>query len=277
MGADRRRRRRRPRDRKAFRFRRPELPTAREVEAAQAADVADAVELARQLGGTDEQVKSYFLSLGSGDLRPVLEQYEDQYGHEARGRTEVSLPAWRTGSARMSARMTQRLYRLLPPRMPAQVRYDLAEKLWRHVGPSSRETFRMGLDVDERDVVRAITDHLDQVVAGHHIPAQIERRFKWLTAADVQAKQDLLNEGNELEKSLLLAATQARLPIILAHMRAESGDHTRRVAQLFSIGKNRIELVLDRDASGLEVVQPTALEKISRRYRLTRSDISAYD
>ncbi|MEE8312159.1 MAG: hypothetical protein V3R77_07870, partial [Candidatus Binatia bacterium] len=206
-------------------------------------DNLEAAELSRELGGTDRHVKDHFFALPEGELRSILASYEDHHGHRARETAEVSLPGWRAGSAIMSGRVARRLYELLPPRMPIEARYSLVEGLWRHVSPGSQRTLRVGADVPADEIVVAVSAHVDAVMTGHRIPEELQRRFRWLSDADVQAKQDLLNHRNVLEKTLILDALRVRLPILLRHARDEAGPRTTHLAQVFTIGKHELELV----------------------------------
>jgi len=201
-------------------------------------------------------VKRYFLSLAPTELEALLDDYERRYGHEARSGTERILPHWRSGTITMSGRMVGRLYRLLPPRMPVDARYELAERLWRHVSPASRGTFRVGPDASTEEVLSAVAAHMDAVITGHAIPEELQRRFTWLAAADVRVKQEILNRGFELEKSLVLDAARTHLPVVLRHMRSDVGERTMRFCQELKVGKHRLELLVDRDASGVKVDDP---------------------
>ena len=45
-----------------------------------------------------------------------------------------TIPKWRTGRVQMGGMIAERLFNLLPPRMPLAVKYKLVEGLWHHVG-----------------------------------------------------------------------------------------------------------------------------------------------
>lgn len=251
------RRRRRSQSRFALRFRSlPEPPDQR--------DNLEAAELSRELGGTDRHVKKHFFALAASELRPILASYEDRYGHRARETAEVSLPGWRAGSAIMSGRVARRLYELLPPRMPVEARYTLVEGLWRHVSPGSHRTLRVGAEVPADEIVVAVGAHVDAVMTGHRIPEELQRRFRWLSDADVQAKQDLLNHRNALEKTLILDALRVQLPTLLRHTRGEASSRATRLAQVFTIGKHELELVLDPSATGIAVDEPRLAAALSK-------------
>ena len=102
--------------------------------------IAEAREFSREVGGADEDVKKYFFSLPSNQLRPILDEYEKKYGRKAREYAEeVGLSGWRSGRVTMSGMVKKRLFNLLPPRMPLLAKYSLVENLWNHYGPRSKK------------------------------------------------------------------------------------------------------------------------------------------
>ena len=82
----------------------------------------------------------------------------------------------------MSGLVASRLYSLLPPRMPLEAKYKLTEVLWRHVGPSSKKTLRVGSDASIDAIVEIASKHIDEVVTEYKIPDKLERRFEWLSS-----------------------------------------------------------------------------------------------
>ena len=85
--------------------------------------------LSAELGGTDKDVKAYFFSLDPRELRPILDEYERQFGRSARDYAEQTIPRWRNGSRKMSGRVASRLFSLLPQHMPLRKKYELIKSL----------------------------------------------------------------------------------------------------------------------------------------------------
>ena len=104
------------------------------------------------------------------------------------------------GKRQMSGTIAERLFNLLPPRMPLAKKYQLVENLWRHIGPKSKKTLRVGLDAGNEQVLDAVRKHIDDVVVYYKIPENLEKRFNWLAAGDAHVKQDLLNHLQQYEK-----------------------------------------------------------------------------
>ena len=210
--------------------------------------IEDAQALTRELGGTDEDVKRYFFALPPAQLASVLDAYEQSFGASARSYAEETMPRWRRGDVSMSGTVAERLFNLLPPRMPLSEKYKLTESLWQHFGPRSKKRLRMGLEADPDEVTAAARDHLEQVVASYQIPVELERRFNWLSAGDVGVKQHLLNHLREQERSLVVEGARLQLPVMLEHLKSEAGENTHRMAQTLVVGRHELELLIDRDA-----------------------------
>jgi hypothetical protein len=218
--------------------------------------IEDYHRLVRELGGAVEDVKQYLFSLSPPQLQRIFQDYETKHGPNKRSYAESTLEKWRTGRRRMSGTVAERLFALLPPRMPLATKYQLIENLWNHVGPKSKKTLRVGLDANIEQVLEAITSHINDVVVHFKIPDSLERRFNWLAAGDSHVKQDLLNHLRTMEKALVVDGARVRLPVMLDHLRSEAGRNTQRVADILKIGNHELELLIDKNASGVAVVEP---------------------
>ena len=140
--------------------------------------------------------------------------------------------------------------------MPPQSKYQLIENLWKHFGPSSKKLLRIGLDADVPKILDVVRQHIEDVVVHYKIPDNLERRFEWLSAGDAHVKQELLNRLRAMEKSLVVEGAQVQLPVMLQHLRSEQGKDTHRLAQVLIVGKHELELSLEKDFSGVALVDP---------------------
>jgi hypothetical protein len=205
----------------------------------------------------DRDVKAYFLALSSEGLRPILTEYGRSYGAPAREYAERTIAEWRAGTVGMSGLVAERLFALLPPRMTPETKYKLVEELWRRTGPSSDRVLRVGLDATIGDVASAAGRHIEEVAVAYRIPPKLEKRFEWLSAGDASVKQQLLNALLELERAQVVEWIGMQMPVLLAHLKSDQGARTTRLAQIASIGKHRLEIVLDRSASGVRLERAT--------------------
>ena len=167
-----------------------------------------------------------------------------------------AIQKWKTGTVHMSGTVAERLFKLLPPRMPLADKYQLFESLWNHVGVKSKKILRVGVDATDDKVLDAVRKHFDDVVIHYGISEWLERRFNWLAAGDAHVKQELLNHPQQYEKQLVAKAVRVQLPVMIQHLRSEAGQYTNRLVQVLKIGKHELELALDKNASGVAVVEP---------------------
>jgi hypothetical protein len=195
-------------------------------------------------------VKEYFFRLNHVERARVLHLYGQKHGEDARQYAEETIPRWQSGSVKMAGQTAARLFNLLPPLMPLQEKYLLAENLWRHVGPRSKRRLRVGLDTTLDDAVSRAQEHIEGIVSGYVIPDNLTRRFDWLAAGDVGLKQQLLNHLQELEKKMVVEDARQHLPVMLEHLRRDAVNHTTRLARTLTVGNHELEILVDRSASG---------------------------
>lgn len=219
--------------------------------------IEDARLLSVELGGTDQDVKKYFFSLSPQALCTILDVYGQQHGAEAQAYAQNTMERWRNGDRHMSGTVAGRLFALLPPRMPLPEKYRLIENLWNHVGPKSKKILRIGLDANLEQVLEVARIHIEEVVVRFKIPDNLEKRFNWLAAGDSHVKQDFLNHLRHMEKTLVITGARLQLPVMLEHLQSEAGRQTHRLTQVLKIGNHELDLHIDKNASGVTVVEPT--------------------
>jgi hypothetical protein len=224
--------------------------------------IEEAKRFSSELGGIDDDVKSYFFCLTPAQLGPILDEYGQIHGSSARDYAEKTITKWSSGRTHMSGMVAERLFNLLPPRMPLSEKYDLVKNLWDHVCPKTTHAFLVGPDSDGVILETRVRDYLMGVVTGHAIPEAIEKRFAWLSSGDVKVKQQLLNHLRAMERNLVLDTIRDELPIFLAQIR-NNGKVTGRVTRTLRIGKHECVVAFDPNAFGItEATHVPALPKI---------------
>jgi hypothetical protein len=216
-----------------------------------------------ELGGSLNDVKKYFFGLTPQELQPILRSYGRKYGEGARCYAEKTIEKWKSNNVQMAGQTAERLFALLPRHMPLELKYRLIENLWNHVGSKTRKTrkiLRIGLDASTEQLIEVVRTHLDNVAEQHRIPPALQERFSWLADGDVSVKQDLLNHLRQhLEKNLVVEAARLQLPIMQDHLRGEAGLQTYRLAQSLKLGNHELELLIDKNATGVAIVEPNSL------------------
>jgi len=218
--------------------------------------IAAAKRLTAELGGMDQAVKAYFFSLPPLELTAILDDYGRAYGSKAHQYATQTIPKWSTGRVQMGGMVAERLFNLLPPRMPLGVKYKLVEGLWHHVGPSSKHRIRVGADANVAEVIELARSKINEFVVNYKIPANLEARFDWLSAGDVSIKQMLLSHIHEVEKTIVVEAVRAQMPVMLEHLRSAK-PHTGRLAQIVRVGKHELEFLMDKTVTGALIEDPS--------------------
>lgn len=214
-----------------------------------------AEDLSRELGGTDRDVKQYFFSLPKDELDTILNEYQAKYGAQAADYARATMAKWKSGAVTMSGMVAERLYNLLPPRMPLQDKLKLTESLWRHVGPASSKTIYVSPDADIHSVEKVVREYFTKQAVSYEIPKGMEKRFNWLAQGDVSVKQQLLNHFRALEKDLLTRALQTQLPVLQAQF-ANQASMTTGAAQVLCVGKHELRIEVNPRVEGVSETRP---------------------
>ena len=228
--------------------------------------IEEARQLSSTLGGTDRTVKNYLFGLSGKELDAVLRDYGDKYGKTAKSYAIQTMPRWRSGRVAMSGMVAERFFNLLPPRMPLSTKYQIAEELWRYVGPRSSKTLRFGPDVTSQEVVRLAERHISTVLEEYKIPEALERRFDWLAANDVTVKQEILNHLQGLDKKLVSEAARLQADVMVQHLLEDQAKLTRRFTHTLSIGNHQLMLLADGRAQGCQLEEYKAVDSGSNRF-----------
>ncbi|MGE4070690.1 MAG: hypothetical protein AB7E72_05895 [Lysobacterales bacterium] len=212
--------------------------------------------MSQELGGTDEDVKKYFFSLTGAELDEVLVAYGEAHGPLAKEYAEITLPQWRAGHVKMSGLVAERLFALLPDRMPMDVKLSMVESLWRHVEPSHKQTLYVNPLTPQPEVEAAVLRALTERVTERAIPESLEKRFNWLAQGDSKVKQSLLNHFRSMEKGLAAESLRINLPIISGHLKSPSAALTGGLSHSVAVGKTEITVRFSSEVQGVTEVEP---------------------
>jgi hypothetical protein len=217
--------------------------------------------LTNELGGTEEKVKRWLFSARGQVLDEILDAYAIQYGHPARAYAAGAIPKWESGRVKMSGRVAERLFSLLPPYMPPILKYEIVEGLWRHYGPSSKTTIWASPEVSLDELMANVQERVDKLITSYAIPPCLEARFAWLASGDVGIKQQLLNHLRTTDKAMAVASARAKIPVLIEHLKTDDAGLTQHVSQNLSVGKHLLEIVIDWHAVGIQETQPLPPDK----------------
>lgn len=220
-----------------------------------------------EIGGTDADVKAYFFSLGGSELGEIFLAYGKINGKEAELYARQAFQKWKSGSTQMSGLVAQRIFNLLPPRMPSATKLELAGNIWRHFGPSSMHCFAVGPAADAKSVIDTVSGRLNAVIQTYQIPQHVRNRFEWLSAGDVKVKDELLNYFRKTEQDLVISKLHEELPLLQKQMQDYTAQ-TISVRTKLEIHRNSVEIwidhrLVDKYPEGLPDKSPVVLTSAS--------------
>jgi hypothetical protein len=224
----------------------------------------EAEEFSREIGGTDADVKEYFFSLHGSELDSIFSKYGQLHGVQAEQYARKTINKWRSGTRRMSGLVAKRLFDLLPPRMPPKKKYELAENVWKHFGPSSTQHFRVGPNTSIADISDVVMQHLNGVVNSYSIPKDVQNRFNWLADGDIRVKEDLLNFFRKMERDLMLERVSAEMPVLQRQMLVHD-DITDSLRSVIQVHKHEVNIWVDKDLDDT-IVEGRRIPKSSAGY-----------
>ncbi|WP_223547918.1 hypothetical protein [Pseudomonas sp. A-B-19] len=207
--------------------------------------IQEAQAFSQEIGGNDTDVKSYFFGLSGTEFESILTEYGKTYGPEAESYARNTMYKWRTGVTKMSGMVAKRLFDLLPPRMPERKKYELAESVWLHFGPSSRHAFTVGPQADVAVLAHVVVEKLDQVVLSYGLPENVKARFAWLASGDVVIKEQLLNHFRQLQKSIAAEKVSLEIPVLQKQV-LDHPDTTGLVRSHIEIHKHVVSITVDK-------------------------------
>jgi hypothetical protein len=236
--------------------------------------IEEARQFSAEVGGVDNDVKNFFFSLPAQELQVLLYEYGKRYGEDKRQYAEKTYPDWKLGSRKMSGLVAQRLFDLLPNRMPLPVKFQLVRKLWEHFCPKSHEVVYVGTGATSDVLHATVSAHFQKVVQDYYISDQLSKRFQWLSAGDAHVQQQLQNYFQQLKKDLLAQALQHRLHVIASYLDNSPEDH---VVQSVRIGNHVVDIKCTHladgvvDAATVNNIRQKNIETVQRHERLKSS------
>ncbi|WP_155499979.1 hypothetical protein [Pseudomonas chlororaphis] len=207
--------------------------------------IQEAQAFSQEIGGNDIDVKTYFFGLSGSELESILVEYGKMYGPEAENYARNTMHKWRSGVTKMSGMIAKRLFDLLPPRMPERKKYELAESVWLHFGPTSRHAYTAGPQADVAVLAQVVAEKLDQVVVSYGLPENVKARFNWLAAGDVIIKEQLLNHFRQLQKTIAAQKISLEIPVLQKQV-LDHSDTTGLVRSHIEIHKHVVSITVDK-------------------------------
>lgn len=208
--------------------------------------IAEAREFSDEIGGNDTDVKKYLFSLPFKSLELIFVQYGKQYGIVAENYARESFNQWKNGTKKMSGLIAKRLFNLVPPLMPLEKKYELAENIWRHFGPKSAHAFTIGPDADIDSLASLVSSQIDNTVTSYNIPTNIKARFNWLAAGDISKEEILLNYLREKQKKLVIDIIKFDVVNLKTQLNNNlNKNNVKKLTKEFNIYNHSIKISID--------------------------------
>ncbi|ETX12729.1 hypothetical protein OCH239_17435 [Roseivivax halodurans JCM 10272] len=159
----------------------------------------------------DQEVKAFFLDLDHERLADVLDRYERKFGSDKRAYAEQTFPRWRSGDRQMSGLIAGRLFDLLPPIMPIDLKLRIVEGLFEKAGNSNTNYVLVPMDTDPADVVRFVDETCFEYLSDVGIDTSIKRQFDWLSGEDAAVAERLFKHSMQVTFDAKKAASAAMM------------------------------------------------------------------
>ena len=221
--------------------------------------IEEAKALTIELGGADQDLKSWFFSLSQRQLRPILTEYGASFGSRAREYAERTLLKWKSGRVQMSGLVAERLFKILPAYMPIEKKFALVTKLWKSQCPKKTRTLYIGPDAQVAEITRKVQANLQELVQNYKVSSTIRGRFEWLAQRDTKLQEELENHFMQQRRSILAHACQNRIPALIAQIR-QGGVH-RGINQTIIVGNYELALRFHPKATGISQSAPRVIKK----------------
>lgn len=192
--------------------------------------IAEARVLSERLGGMDQEVKAFFFGLDRERLSDVLDRYGRKFGSDKRTYAEETFPRWRSGERQMSGLVAGRLFDLLPPIMPIDLKLRIVEGLFEKAGQSKMDYVLVPMETHPADVVRFVDEKCFGYLSDVGIDTSIKRQFDWLSGEDAAVAERLFKHAMQVTFDAKKAASAA----MLAQLDRDRATHADTIKEMTS-------------------------------------------
>lgn len=203
--------------------------------------IAEAEELSAELGGMDNEVKAFFFGLNPQQLEPLLLQYGQVYGEKARDYAIDVMPKWRAGTTKMSGTVAARLFNMLPPFMPIDLKLRIVEGLWEQQGKKQTDYLLVPPDMEPHSILAFVSEKSFGYLQGQEIPQRIRQRFDWLSGSDARVAEQLLRHLRKMQVQAKEQITAA-IMLVAEQTAAANADVISQVVSTIEVSKHAVSI-----------------------------------
>ena len=158
----------------------------------------------------------------------------------------------------MSGLVAERIFDLLPQFVTSRERQQIAEKLWKHLSPSSDNQLLVNPKSSPKEVREALDDYARRYIRSYNFPDRLRDRFAWIANRDVDLTQRLLNHFQQAEYYIAAETIRVRLPIIAEKLNTLHRGLTANATEEIRVGKHRLKIVFTRRCEGRRQASSTS-------------------
>jgi hypothetical protein len=147
-------------------------------------------EISEMYGGADRDVERFFFDLDEQTLKSIFREYKERHGSGKTRYARQAFEKWKSGEVQMSGEVAERLLEIVPKYLSFDQRYLLIDRLYRNAPPRNIRV-DIPIDVGYSCAVRMLLYELEKI-SPQLIHEDVQLRLTWLTEADAQASQSLL-------------------------------------------------------------------------------------
>lgn len=192
--------------------------------------IAEAHALSERLGGMDQEVKAFFFDLDRERLSDVLDRYERKFGSDKRAYAEQTFPRWRSGERQMSGLVAGRLFDLLPPIMPIDLKLRIVEGLFEKSGKPKTDYVLVPMKTHPADVVHFVDETCFGYLSEVGIDTSIKRQFDWLSSDDAAVAERLFKHVMQVTFEAKKEASAA----MMAQLDRDRATHADTIKEITS-------------------------------------------
>lgn len=203
--------------------------------------IEEAHALSERLGGMDQEVKRFFFNLDPDHLSEVLERYGQRFGADKRSYAEETFPRWKSGERQMSGLVAGRLFDLLPPIMPFDLKLRIVEGLFENSGKAQTDYVLVPMHSTPTDVVRFVDQTCFTYLSDTGIDPSIKNQFKWLSVQDAEVAEKLFKHAIQVTFNAKKTASEAMMAQ-LDRDRLTYGDTIKEIISTIRLRRHEVHI-----------------------------------
>ncbi len=203
--------------------------------------MAEARLLSERLGGMDVEVKRYFLALPPEDLDKVFAAYGEKYGPEKRKYARATFQKWKSGQTQMSGQIAERLFDVLPPLMPIDLKLRIVEGLFEASWRAHSDYILAPMTASPQSIIAFVEARCFRDLGRHQISDKLKEQFGWLAGDDAKVAEQILQYSLNLTARAKTAAAAAIMQQV-DQIRQAHGDVVQNATSVIKIKKQEIHI-----------------------------------